>query len=207
MPGSASRRLIQIPIIHTQADLGTLGVHVRDLYVRRAGRRRWEEHIRTVERLWHNLGDALGRLELDPPRTRLYQDGLPVCGREEDIVRELAAAGSCNHRILLDLMAKGCHLTGTESPELLLEEYNLTRAQLEQRARRPRPGSAGAQACQSLLDRRDRFIADRIAHTLEEGWTGILFLGMLHALAHHLPADIQVLRLDETEVGPCSPVC
>jgi signal transduction histidine kinase len=58
---------------------------------------------------------------------RLYQDGLPVCGREEEIVRDLAGSGSQNHQILLELIARGARLTGSESPSLLLEEYELAR--------------------------------------------------------------------------------
>ena len=49
-------------------------------------------------------------LDLDRERVRLYQDGLPVSGHESDIVRDLAQAGSPNHQLLLDLMAKGVQL-------------------------------------------------------------------------------------------------
>jgi hypothetical protein len=196
MPSKGSRRLIRIPIIHSQADLGSMSEPIRRLHVRRAGRARWDEYVRAVERLWDNIGAEMAHLGLDYPRTRLYQDGLPVCGREEEIVRDLAQAGSKNHQILLDLVGKGCRLTGTESPELLLQEYNLTRTLLAGAhaaphrvpVRRPDPS-------QALLERRDRFMAERIAQTLEEGGTGLLFLGLLHAIEPHLPTDIGVSPL------------
>ena len=56
---------------------------------------------------------------------RVYQDGLAVCGHEQKIVSELAGAGNRNHALLLKLQAQGATLMGTESPELLVEEYQL----------------------------------------------------------------------------------
>ena len=109
-------------------------------------------------------------------------------------MRDLAAAGSRNHQLLCELMARGCQLTGTESPALLLEEYHLARASLQ---REPRAGVVGADTASSLLERADRFIADQIDRTLEPGWTGLLFLGMLHAVDRFLPADVQLTRLKQ----------
>ena len=56
--------------------------------------------------------------------------------------------------------------------------------------------AAFAEQGRSLLDRRDQFIADQIARTLEPGESGVIFLGMLHDLADRLPGDIAVTRLD-----------
>lgn len=208
----ASRCLIWIPIIHAQADLGSLSEPIRQMHVRRVGRVRWGEYVRSVEQLWDNIGAELARLELDYPHARLYQDGLPICGREEEIIRDLAEAGSKNHQILLGLMDKGCRLTGTESPELLLEEYNLART-LFGKARAPTlpspnlgEGRVGATSRRRdlgsiLLERRDRFIAERIGQTLEEGATGLLFLGMLHAIEPYLPTDMALSRLGTNEWG------
>jgi len=50
-----------------------------------------------------------------------------------------------------------------------------------------------------LLQRRDQFVAERINQTLKEGETGILFMGAHHKVLNFLPADIAVIRLDETE--------
>ncbi|MFH1293180.1 MAG: hypothetical protein ABIJ44_03520, partial [Pseudomonadota bacterium] len=44
----------------------------------------------------------------------------------------------------------------------------------------------------SLLKRRDQYIAARINGTLLVGETGILFLGMLHSLGNWLDKDIRV---------------
>jgi hypothetical protein len=115
---------------------------------------------------------------------------LPVCGHEQEIVSELAEAGSRNHRLLLNLQSRGALLMGTESPELLLEEYQLASAALAGRVsdakiRRDRLRD-------TLLERRDRYIADRINRTLGTGETGILFMGMLHEVARSLNADVLV---------------
>jgi hypothetical protein len=204
----ATRRLIYIPIVHTQADLGAL----RETAARRSqlqlGQRGWQRKVRAIEQIWTEVEQVLGGLKLSYDKVRLYQDGLPVCGREAAVVAELAHSGSRNHQILRDLMAKGATLMGTESWELLQEEYRLARESLAaarpcrscrpSRPSRPSRQPAGAPAPPSsggdeLLDRRDRFIARRINETLKEGETGILFLGMLHAIEKYLSPDIQVM--------------
>jgi hypothetical protein len=117
-----------------------------------------------------------------------------VCGRELDIVKELAAAGSRNHRLALELVRRGATVMGTESGELLVEEYGRVRRLLgscETRARHEDFKTSGA----ALIQKRDRFIAQRIAATLVRGEIGILFLGMLHAVAGLLPADIWLFGL------------
>jgi hypothetical protein len=45
----------------------------------------------------------------------------------------------------------------------------------------------------ALIRKRDQYIADRIEQTLQIGETGILFLGMLHALENQLHKDIRVI--------------
>ena len=45
----------------------------------------------------------------------------------------------------------------------------------------------------TLLERRDRYVADRINRTLGAGETGILFMGMLHEVTRSLEPDIQVV--------------
>jgi hypothetical protein len=59
----------------------------------------------------------------------------------------------------------------------------------------PAEARAIAEACatDTLLERRDRFIASRIDATLEPEETGILFIGALHSVALYLNPDIQVI--------------
>jgi hypothetical protein len=111
----------------------------------------------------------------------IYQDGLPICQHELEIVRELAGAGSRNHQLILELIGQGATLMGTEDPQLLIREYHLQRSRLQ-----PQPGGAPAAAAPDeaaeLLELRDQSIARRIADTLPEGQVGLLFLGAAHRL-------------------------
>jgi hypothetical protein len=188
------RRLIYIPIIHTPADMGSLQEAIRDRIVQDIGIAEWRRNVQAIERLWELIRNTVDRLNLFYPEVRLYQDGLPYCGREEEIVRELANAGSANHRLLVHLMDKGAELMGTESADLLLDEYQLIRQvvaaqpgeqmrQIEERQHR---------ASRSVLEKRDRYIGQRINTTLASDQTGILFLGMLHSVEPYLAPDIQV---------------
>jgi len=171
---------------------------VRELYVRKLGEKKWDQHVRAVESKWRRITETIQDLELDYAHVRLYQDGLPVSGHEAAIVRDLAHAGSRNHSLLLELMDKGASLTGTESPELLVEEYELAQQVLVSLEGR-KVGTAARgyhERSRRLLERRDRFIAGRIKETLQSGETGLLFLGLLHALEGRLPRDIRLQRVD-----------
>jgi hypothetical protein len=194
-PESGERTLIYIPIIHTPADMGALRESIQRAKVKRLGRKGWERSVNLVDKLWAQIEHALESLVLAYERVRVYQDGLPICGREGDIVAELAKAGSRNHRLLLRLRDKGATIMGTESSELLVEEYQL----LKEVFASPRPeiatrGEARRKALRdSLLKRRDQFIARRINDTLLAGETGLIFLGMLHSLGPWLDKDIRVV--------------
>jgi hypothetical protein len=194
-PESGERTLIYIPIIHTQADMGALSEPIQRLKVKRLGRRGWERNVSLVDKLWDQIEQAIESLVLPYERVRLYQDGLPVCGREVEIVTELARAGSRNHRLLLRLREKNATIMGTESSELLVEEYQLVKEAFAsgtpQVATR---GEARRKALRdSLLKRRDQYIARRVNGTLRTGETGLIFLGMLHSVGPWLDKDIRVV--------------
>jgi len=203
MSPDSYRRLILIPVIHTQLELGSMKESVKRIYVKQFGEKRWKEHMEAIEHLWAGIRKGVGRLHLDYDKVRLYQDGLPDCAREEEIVREIASSGSPNHRILVELMGNGATIVGTESPELLLEEYNTTRQVLtlqgseEDAQLRRRLKKLGSQT----LQKRDKHIARRIGETLGAGETGIIFLGMLHSLRRYLPRDIRVSTLRYGRAG------
>ena len=197
MVKAAGRKLLYIPIIHSSADMGSLSESLKKEYLSRYGARKWQEHVREIEGFWDLVTRRVLSLPLNFRRVKIYQDGLPYCGRELDIAREAAAKGSKNHRLLLHLIDRGAVLTGTEDPELLVEEYQQLKtavagtgqaASLRQAQDRP-------QAQAELMHRRDAFIARRIAETLAEGETGLLFMGALHRVGELLPKDIQVTYL------------
>jgi Na+/phosphate symporter len=91
-------------------------------------------------------------------------------------------------------MKKGATLMGTESPDLLLEEYRLVQqilaAENPEEAARIEARHEARSRC--LLGRRDQYIARRLNESLRAGETGLLFLGMLHSLDSRLAKDIRV---------------
>lgn len=183
----AKRTLIYLPIIHAQEDLGGLGLAIRRATTRQMGQRGFYHKTRGIEERWTQIEKALNALKLDFSKVRLYQDGLPVCGREAELVAQLAQTGSRNYRLLKELLDRGAVLMGTEDPELLQQEYELAKAAMSS----PAPGDPARHA--ALLKARDRFIAQRINDTLLPGETGILFLGMLHAPENFLSRDLRVI--------------
>jgi len=190
------KRVVLIPVVHNVSDLGSLAESVRARYLQHFGPAAWNQREQAVERLWGAIRRAIDALDLDYARVRVYQDGLPVCGKEEQIVRDLAGAGSLNHQLVLELLGKGATLVGTEDPGLLIREYQLQRrlmgpAAAPARAASPSPGEAA-----DLLVARDRFIAERIAATLQDGETGLLFLGAAHRLDALRSSAIEVETLN-----------
>ena len=189
------RTLVYIPIIHTQADMGSLSESLQHMIVGKFGKTVLKRKVNAVERIWSEIERVIEDLALAYENVRLYQDGLPVCGRETQIVTELANTGSRNHKLLLRLIERGATLMGTESAELLVEEYELSKKTIT-------PGNARKGVTRnhlqqalfdSLLRRRDQFIAHRINDTLCSGETGILFVGMAHSLGNKLSGDIDVV--------------
>ena len=190
------RRLIHVPIIHSPADLGSAAERLEEQFKASYGSGSWEEHLRAVDQLWDLIRQKLLALPLEYSRVKLYQDGLPECGRELEIVRDLANSGSQNYRLLYELYQKGSQIMGTEKSELLVEEYNCLRHRLahspaEAPGQTPTPDSF----YDELVARRDAHIANRINSTLGSGETGILFLGAAHRILDLLASGIVVTPL------------
>jgi hypothetical protein len=190
--GASGRKLVYIPIIHTLADMGTLGVAVRGMKLSALGRQGLSQNAAVVDKMWAQIESVVAKLPVAPASLRVYQDGLPVCRHEQEIVSELASAGNRNHGLLLKLQARGATLMGTESPELLVEEYQLAAAAFASGAA-VRTQARQKQLRDTLLEKRDRFIAARINGTLGAGESGILFMGMLHQVTRYLDPDIHVI--------------
>lgn len=179
-----ARRLLIVPIIHTEAELGSEGGAHRAGYVARHGDQGWAEREALIDRYWHAVRDALLNLPIPFERVKLYQDSLPDAPDTDRLVAEMVQHGSPNHRLLRLLQSRGAVLLGTESLALLIEEY---RAIKEQRA--------SPELLRRSLEARDRYIAGRIAATLAEGEIGILFIGAAHDVARHCDPSIEVAVL------------
>lgn len=190
-----TRTLIYIPIIHSRVEMGAFNESVRKATLQKLGKQAWNRKVRLIDKMWEAIERTVDGLELPYGKIRLYQDGLPICGREAEIVADLARAGSRNHLLLLRLMERGATIMGTESSSLLIEEYELNKQVFagNMNPKSPRMEARQKALGESLLKKRDQFIADRIHRTLCAGETGILFLGMLHSVKEWLPKNIRVI--------------
>lgn len=188
------RELLYFPIVHTQADMGALNESIRKVTLQKLGERGWRRKVGLIDQFWIGIETVLAGLAVSYEKARVYQDGLPVCGQEIEIVTDLAKNGSPNHRLLMKLKERGAIIMGTESSALLIEEYHLMKKALELGNVRDAFHIEANQkkTSDNLLKKRDQYIADRIDQTLQQGETGILFLGMLHKIADRLPGDIHL---------------
>lgn len=166
---------------------------VQDEYVKKYGKAKWKGHLKAIDKMWAGISKKLEDLDLDYKKVKIYQDGLPVCGKELEIVHDIARRGGKNHRLILTLLEKGASLEGTEDVNLLLNEYNYIKATLQ--------GEKVTDRGKENLIQRDRFIAKRIDKTLNNGWVGICFIGAEHKMDKYLPKDIRVRGMDSTKRG------
>jgi hypothetical protein len=180
------RALIYFPIIHSAKDLATLDKAVNDLRTDE----QVSKYIDATDHFWKMIETTIEGLELDCTHLKLYQDGLPVCGKEQEIVADVAESGSQNFKLLQKLHKKGAKLMGTESPELLVQEHALMMQLLQ-----PGESKEGSlKTAQELLNQRDDFIVQRIDKTLQDNEMGILFLGLMHHIETKLPQDIVLIQ-------------
>lgn len=192
------RRLIYIPIIHTDPDLGKVAEPLADQAEEMVGIDNWQKHKKVVCHYWQEIKSFWENKKVFG--TKVFQDGLPADGEVgRKIVKELASKGSINYQIIEQLVKKGAQLVKTEDPELLKQEYFLTRELIKGRSflgglftypyfvwRKKR-----------ILTKRDSYIIERINKSLREGQTGICFLGAYHQVLPNLPADIKVVTLKD----------
>lgn len=181
------RRLIYIPVIHTELEMGSVALRLKEEYILKFGEEKWKEHLKLVKEMWQWIKTKIKGLKLTYEKVRIYQDGLPLCGKELDIVQKLAERGSINYKIILELINKGAKLEGTESKELLLEEYNNIKNITTTSSKKEYKEES-----KQLLIRRDRYIANRINKTLRRDEIGILFIGSEHKVYKYLFKDIKI---------------
>ncbi len=195
------RKLHIIPIVHSSADLGELAPQVADAKSKLLSDRAFDANTGSVRAFWSGLRQAIENWDVDYRSLVLFQDALPVAAddrgeMEQRIVADLAAQGSQNHQILQWLIDRGARLVGTESADLLLQEYRLAKETLQSALEEFEDAPASAAAddrAGELLARRDEFIAARINSVLDDSSIGVLFLGLMHCLDGKLDADIEVL--------------
>ncbi|MDP2663674.1 MAG: hypothetical protein Q8R28_23405 [Dehalococcoidia bacterium] len=191
------RKLLYVPVIHTQSDMGSLGLAIDEVSATVVGNNRWARHKETVTSFWDVIEGSLTSIEVGP--LKVYQDGLAAGGElGRKVVEEAARRGSKNHRIVLDLMEKGAEIRQTEELSLLLEEARLL-LQMTQGGSKAQDARKYERQKQVLTQRRDKSVADSINRTLKEGETGVLFMGAYHNILPLLDQDIEVTAIKDRE--------
>lgn len=181
-------------------DLGSLATSVTEKGIKAFGEEVWKRHVETVRGLWDSLAMYFETLEVSG--LKVYQDGLVADGNMgKKIVEEGLKSGSKNYEIIYSLIQKGAVLMKTE--DILLAKKERDRL-LEMSRAKTRMGKLIAflryrLLKNRLLRKRDRCIARRINGTLNQGETGILFIGAYHNIIPLLDKDILVKEIKDLE--------
>jgi hypothetical protein len=194
------RTLIYAPVIHSSADLGSLGKDVAKRGRTNLGEDLWRVHARTVDGFWDTISKYFSAI--DGAGLKVYQDGMVADGEiGKMIVEEVLKTGSKNYEVIADLLRRGAVLMKTEDINLVKQERDLL-------VKITQAGSTTKKLAgflkyrftkNRLLDERDRFIAGQVNNTLGDGETGVLFIGAYHNVKDHLAPDIQCRDLKDLE--------
>lgn len=194
------RTLIYIPIIHSGADMGSMAMELTRKGVDEFGIEFWETHVDTVNKYWEIISQCCDTIDLGDKVVKIYQDGMVVDGEIAlKIMEESVKSGSKNYEIISKLVKRGAIIVRTE-------DLSLVKKELEMLKSIPSSGALIIKLIKifwfkiirsKLLNQRDKFIAGRIAATLEPNETGIIFLGAYHDILKKLPKDIVIKELKE----------
>jgi len=194
------RTLIYIPIIHSGADMGSLGKELKRKSISGLGENRWQKHTETVNGYWASIESCFETSDFFIKGIKIYQDGMFVDGEMAmKIIDEGIKSGSKNFEIVSKLIGRGCVLIRTEDFKMVKDEYDGLQSVLKSKTNIKKLFLLFRYKILKpiLLLRRDNFIAGRIAETLDKNETGILFIGAYHNIIKKLPKDITVIELKE----------
>ena len=194
------RKLLYVPIIHMEPDLGSEASAIDSKSAFLFGEERWAKHKESIAKFWGSIADYF--VTVDASTLKIYQDGLPADGAlGRKIIEEATKRGSKNHQIILSLMARGAEIRKTEDPSLLKEEYeHISGITRSRSAMEKNIASIKYKLRKNQLTKeRDKFVAKTIDETLKEGETGVLFMGSYHNIFPYLPKDIVVKQLKNRE--------
>jgi hypothetical protein len=194
------RTLLYVPIIHTSADLGSIAKEVTRRGITDLGEEVWERHTETVKGFWDAISHYFS--SIDVSGMKIYQDGMIVAGEMgQKIVEETAKTGSRNHELILNLLKRKAILVKTEVFKLVKEERDrlLAITQAKSITQKIIAFIRYKLIKNRLINKRDDFIAKRIDETLNNGETGIIFIGAYHNIKKRLPKSIQITEIKDTE--------
>ncbi len=72
------RKLFFVPIIHSPADLGTIGTILSETSAAALAPELWDEHQKTISRFWDSVSRFFNSLQVC--NFKVYQDGLVAAG-------------------------------------------------------------------------------------------------------------------------------
>ena len=194
------RRLVYVPIIHTNPELGTLAEGMEEQAKKVVGEDNWQRHKEVVLCYWQEIANYWEKKNI--PGLKIFQDGMPAGGAMgEAIVKSLADKGSINYTIIAQLLEKGATLIQTEDPEAVKKEYLLAKDLTKRKSLLASLWAVYRYRRQKvrLLQVRDAYIAGRIKENLAEGETGVCFLGAEHQILASLPQDIEIIALKDPQ--------
>lgn len=194
------RRLVYVPIIHTDSELGSLAGGIEERAKKVIGESNWQQHKEVVRRYWQEIADYWEGNNV--PGLKIFQDGMPADGVVgAAIVKSLADKGSINYKIIAQLLEKGATLIQTEDPEAVKEEYLLAKELAKRKSLLASLWAVLRYRRQKgrLLHVRDTYIARKIKENLADGETGVCFLGAEHQVLAYLPPDIEVIALKDPQ--------
>ncbi len=187
------RRLIVIPMVHTEAEIGYDFLS--------------EEEKKNTELLWKQIREAIGNLDLDWKSVKLFVDGIVNAQDELEILR---SSGPTAETIRMLVERRGTSIMPTEDADLCSKTSELVREAFSQSSKTKRvdlQGEKGFKVWDSALSMlkevqentilRDKAIAHNIDTGLRNDETGILFIGSAHNVQEHLPRDIQAEPISE----------
>jgi hypothetical protein len=194
------RRLLYVPIIHTEADLGSVGNNIAKKGISEFGEALWKRHQETVLGFWDAIAEYFASVGISG--FRVYQDGMIANGEMGmTIVQEAVKGGSRNYQVISELIRKGAILVKTEDLNLVKEEHNwiIKITQAKNRVQKLNAALKYKLVKNNLLEKRDKFIAKQINVTLQEEEQGILFIGAFHNVRKWLQKEIQVEELKDID--------
>jgi len=194
------RTLIYIPVLHSVADMGPMAAEHNRIGIAEFGNEFWEIHIATISKYWESIDNYCETLKIGERGLKLYQDGMVTDGELAlRIIDDNVKMGSRNFKIISKLVNGGAEIIKTE-------DLNLVNKELEMMNSIPASNLFLLQVLKilvlrwkrlNLLKKRDYFIASRIADTLQQEETGLIFLGAYHNILRKLPKDLNIIEVKE----------
>jgi len=188
------KKLLIIPIAHSEAEMGSLSKDISKVIEGALGKDRRDRHRKDVDAFWWNLKGLLERVlkDVEMEKVRIYQDGVPIGGDlGVKLVKDCAKNGSPNFQIVSALIENGATLEKTEDAHLLKEEYEILKDVVSAKTaiERERLAERNKKRLYELTAERDRYIAGRIKESLREGMLGILFIGATHNVSPYISPE------------------